>query len=341
LPFFATGYDYLHQKILQSDCIEVKRICYNYNMSYTLITGAYGFMGRNLIDAWHTTQDLIGIDLPPELWNRSSLEPFHNLVPVYHYDLREEQYLVSEHLKYVDTVIHCANTARIQPSWEQYDDYYLNNITASHRLFVNCQKYGVKTFVYFSSSSVYGRSLYPRQQESDRLDPTNPYAVSKIAAEQALLVQAQRGTTRLIIVRPFTMYGDYMDYGKNGLVVARYLRAWMDREPLLLDGGGTQTRDFVHAHDAIRALALILEHAQHLDVFNIGSGKSVSIKQLADCVSNRQIISPERVGAVPHTCADISKLRRLGFEPQVDVLEWLTDQVNKLILKTLHNKETA
>jgi len=307
-------------------------------MSYTLITGAHGFMGRNLIDAWHTTQDLIGIDLPPELWNRASLEPFHNLVPVYHYDLREEQYLSSEHLKYVDTVIHCANTARIQPSWENYDDYYLNNITATHRLFANCQKYGVETFVYFSSSSVYGPSLHPRQNEGDRLEPTNPYAVSKMAAEQALRVQAQRGKTRLIIIRPFTMYGSYMDYGKNGLVIARYLRAWMDQEPLLLDGGGAQTRDFVHASDVVAALELILEHGEHGSVYNIGSGVSVTVKQLADCVSSRQIISPERVGAVSRTCADIGKLRRLGYDPKVHVLDWLTSRIKTLKLE-VHNKE--
>jgi UDP-glucose 4-epimerase len=86
---------------------------------------------------------------------------------------------------------------------------------------------------------------------------------------------------------------------------------------------------------------LILEHAEHGSIYNIGSGKSVSIKQLADCVSGRQIISPNRIGAVSRTCADITKLRHLGFESQVDVLEWLTDQVKKLTLKTLHKKETA
>jgi len=309
-------------------------------MSYTLITGANGFMGRNLIDAWHVTRDIVGIDLPPALWNHSSLEPFRNIVPIYYYDLREEQYLAIEHLKYVDTVIHCAASTRIQPSWEQYDDYYLNNITASQQLFANCQRYGVKTFVYFSSSSVYGCSLYPRQSEGDRLEPTNPYAISKMAAERALTVQAQRGDTRLIIVRPFTMYGDYMDYGKNGLVIARYLRAWMDQEPLLLDGGGTQTRDFVHASDVVTALDLILEQADHGSIYNVGSGSSVAVKQLADCVSSRQIISPERIGAVSRTCADIDKLRRLGFDPHVDVVDWLTKRIETLKLEIYNKEET-
>ena len=309
-------------------------------MKKILITGVYGFMGRNIIDAWRERYDMIGTDLPPELWDSGGIESFHKTIPIYHYDLRDETHFLNPHLKNVDTVIHCAARARIPPSWEYYSDYYETNITASQRLFELAQTAGVETFLYFSSSSVYGNSSHDRQTESDQLAPTNPYAVSKLAAEYALQVQALRGKTRLIIVRPFTMYGKYMNYGKTGLVIARYLRAWMENEPLLLDGGGSQTRDFVHASDAIQALELAIEHAKHGEVFNVGSGQAVTIKQLADCVSSKQIISPERIGAVSRTCANISKLEKLGYEPQVDVLSWLTDYVEQLKLKTFNNKET-
>ena len=310
-------------------------------MKNILVTGAYGFMGRNLIEAWHERYNVIGTDLPPELWDSVSLESFHKLVPIYHYDLRDETHFLKQHFKNVDTVVHCAARARIQPSWESYDEYYETNITSSHKLFELAQQAGVETFVYFSSSSVYGNSSKSKQSETDELLPTNPYAVSKMAAEHALRVQAERGRTRLIIVRPFTMYGKYMNFGKNGLVIARYLRAWMDHEPLLLDGGGKQTRDFVHSSDAIQALELIIKYAEHLETFNIGSGRAVTIKQLADCVSPRQIISPDRIGAVAHTCADIAKLEQLGYKPQVEVLPWLTEYIEQLKLKTFKHKETV
>jgi UDP-glucose 4-epimerase len=309
-------------------------------MQKMLITGAYGFMGRNLIRAWYKTHDIMGLDLPPELWDGASFDPFVNLVPVYHYDLRDEIYLVNNRLQGVDTVIHCANRARIQPSWEHYEDYYDTNITATQRLFALCQKSGVKTFVYFSSSSVYGNSTKPAQSEDDVLVPTNPYAVSKLAAEHALRVQALRGDTRLIVVRPFTMYGDFMNYGAHGLVIAQYLRALRDDKPLMLEGGGTQTRDFVHADDAVRALEMILNHAEPGSVYNIGSGRTVAIKQLADCVSTRQIIAPNRIGAVQGTCADITKLEQLGYAPQVDVITWLTAYTKQYKLKTFNDKET-
>jgi nucleoside-diphosphate-sugar epimerase len=308
-------------------------------MKKILITGAYGFLGRNIAESWNSQHNLVGVDLSPDLWQNVSLEAFHRTIPVYHYDLTCDMHHVSQLLTEVDTVIHCANRARIQPSWSEYHSYYETNITASHNLFELAQRQGVKTFVYVSSSSVYGASTQPVQSESDPLVPTNPYAVSKLAAEHALRVQAQRGSTRLIIVRPFTMYGDYMNFGKNGLVIARFLRAWMDREPLLLDAGGYQTRDFVHVSDAVRAIELILDHADHLSTYNIGSGTAVSVKQLADCVSSQQIISPARIGAVAHTCADISKLAQVGYVPKVSVLPWLTTYLDQLKLKINNNKE--
>lgn len=310
-------------------------------MQKIMITGAYGFLGRNIIESWHRQHHLVGVDLSPDLWQNVSLEAFHRTIPVYHYDLTCDMHQVAPILFEVDTVIHCAARARIQPSWGEYPSYYETNITASHKLFELAQQQGVETFVYVSSSSVYGASTRSVQSESDPLVPSNPYAVSKLAAEHALRVQAQRGSTRLIIVRPFTMYGDHMNFGKNGLVIARFLRAWMDREPLLLDAGGHQTRDFVHVSDAIRAIELAQDHAEHLSVYNIGSGTAVSVKQLADCVSSQQIISPERIGAVAHTCADISKLAQLGYVPKMSVLPWLTNYLEQLKLKTHKNKESV
>jgi len=309
-------------------------------MRKILITGAYGFMGRNLIRSWHQQHDLIGIDLPPELWDGVSYEPFRNLATVYHYDLRDETYLLSYRLKNVDTVIHCANRARIQPSWSHYDDYYKTNLNASQSLFELCQTAGVKTFVYFSSSSVYGASTNSVQSESDVLVPTNPYAVSKLAAEHALRVQAQRGNTRLVIVRPFTMYGEFMNFGPHGLVIAQFIRALRENKPLMLEGGGLQTRDFIHADDVVQALELILTHSESNEIYNIGSGKTVSIKQLADCVSTRQILAPHRVGPVLHTCADITKLKHLGYVPTTDVLSWLTAYIKQHKLNIFTNKET-
>jgi UDP-glucose 4-epimerase len=209
--------------------------------------------------------------------------------------------------------------------------FMLNN----PKLLKNYWKWIIKKFIYISSSSVYGNNGTYRQHETSPLCPTNPYAVSKMAAESALKVQASEEPTELITVRPFTMYGDYMDFGEDALVISKFLTAWKRDEPLLLHGGGNQRRDFIHASDAVDGLLRILNHGSHGDVYNLGSGESVSIKEIADVISSKQIIVPDRRGAVQFTEADISRLKDLGFRPKVRILEWLTHCVNEYKLKEL------
>jgi nucleoside-diphosphate-sugar epimerase len=299
-----------------------------------MITGACGFLGRNLVRYLETTYpDLVLVDLPLDLFDTDVTSHWHQNHLVYHADINEDFSVVVDRMKGVDIVIHLANKSRIQASWTRYAEYYKTNITGSHKLFECAQNHGVKKFIYVSSSSVYGNSQHTAQKETDQLAPTNPYAISKAAAEWALTVQAEGKDTELIIVRPFTMYGDWMDYGDNALVIGKFIRAWQQGHPLMLDGGGAQTRDFLHATDAVAGLKLILEKGKHGDIFNLGTGESVTVKQLADCISNSQIVTPKRKGVVDHTKADITKLQALGYNPTIKVLDWLTDTVQELKLK--------
>lgn len=284
-----------------------------------MITGANGFFGRNLVQAWKDRYELTGLDYADHV--SSTKEPFdywHRNVLLQDLTLP----IAIPRLEQQHTVIHLAAKTRITPSWNHIRSYYETNITATQQLFRQCQEQGVKRFVYFSSSSVYG-NRWTKVSESAELRPTNPYAVSKASAEMALSVQAQMGDTELIIVRPFTMYGDYMNFGEGALAIAKFIAARERDEPLLLEGHGRKERDFVHASDAIKALDLILAHGRHRDVFNIGTGQTVSIKDIADAVTHKQVIVPDRPGPIERTWADISKIRAFGFAPSVDLLEWL------------------
>lgn len=299
-------------------------------MTKILITGANGFFGRNLIRSWRNRHTLYGIDLPTHLSKNATREPYadylssivapcditgHDLVPLMSQMTRSE------------IVIHLAAKTRITPSWNEQQSYYNTNLIGSLSAFEIAQGLGVKKFVYFSSSSVYGTNK--NMSEYSAMNPTNPYAVSKMAAETALTVQANKGDTELIIVRPFTMYGDFMALGKYSLAISKFLEAWEKDEPLILEGTGSQSRDFVHADDAIQALELILEKAKHLDIFNIGTGTTASIKSIADFISDKQILGPARTGHIERTCADITRLTALGYKPKVDLFEWLTDELAK------------
>jgi UDP-glucose 4-epimerase len=293
-----------------------------------MITGACGFLGRNLV-RFLSDHELILVDLPPDMFDEGVRESWWHNHKLFHVDISKNSNIVREKMRGVDIVIHLANKTRIGPSWIDYRSYYDVNIGASHELFAAAQDMDVKKFIFVSSSSVYGNNNTIRQREIDPLFPSNPYGVSKMAAEIALQVQAQGGLTELIIARPFTMYGDFMDFGENALVIAKFLDAWEKEEPLYIHGDGKQSRDFVHAFDAVQAMKLIIEHGRHGDIFNIGTGESVTVKELADVVSPRQIIVPDRKAPVQRTQADISRLQSLGFRPKVRVIEWLTEQIDE------------
>lgn len=276
-----------------------------------LLTGSKGFFGKNLLEQWQDRHDITGIDL-----DDCDIKDYERL----------RKFVAGQ-----DIVIHCAARTRIEPSWQHYQDYYETNITASQRLFEICQEESVKKFIYFSSSSVYGNSEgFVTQKESDRLCPTNPYAVSKAAAEQALTVQALKGSTELIIVRPFTMYGKYMSQGTYSLVIPKFFTAYKNGEPLLLEGGGNQTRDFVHVDDALAALDIVLSKGKGGDIFNIGSGASYSIKELANLISSNQQVVPARIGHIEHTFADISKLAKQGYRPKYNLFQWIISEKDQL-----------
>jgi UDP-glucose 4-epimerase len=302
-------------------------------MKRILITGIDGFVGRNLVDAWMNKYDLIGLDLPPDLFTNehTDLVKWHHSIN--QADIRENSSYYEFLLTDVDTVIHCAARTRINSSWVEYEDYYNTNIIGSHRLFEASQRYGVKKFIYFSSSSVYGNGVEGASKETDRLFPTNPYAVSKASAEMALTAQTIKGETELIIVRPFTMYGEHMNYGKYSLAIAKFLRMAQEGKPLMIDGTGEQRRDFIHISDAVQALELIMEQGRNGDIYNIGTGQTASVQELANAVSHRQIKVPDRIGAVEITCADISRLQALGYRPTIKVVEWLTARVKELNIK--------
>lgn len=291
-----------------------------------MITGANGFLGRNLVAYFKDKYHLVLVDQHPHLVKNKQLEPFDPDIKVTYLDIPTDIFQLGNLLDKVDIVIHCANHARIDPSWAEYQEYYENNITGSQKFFELCQIKKIKKFIYISSSSVYGNNGQESQTENGPLIPTNPYAVSKLAAEWALRVQSQKvWITELMIIRPFTMYGPYMDYSERALMIPKFFKCFVNNEPLLLHGDGLQERDFLFAADAVRGIELIMLQGTRDTVYNLGSGASYTVRQIADAISSMQVKTPDRMGPIRKTRADISKLKQIGFDPKTDVIQWITE----------------
>ena len=106
--------------------------------------------------------------------------------------------------------------------------------------------------------------------------------------------------------------------GVYALVLGIFLKRHAEGKPLEIHGDGSQRRDFIHVRDVAQANLAAFEGSLRGEVFNIGSGTNISVRELADLISPNQVRGPQRKGDALETLADISKARRmLNWSPTV------------------------
>ena len=188
---------------------------------------------------------------------------------------------------------------------------------------------GIGRFVYASSSAVYGEQEKLPITEDAPLKPTNTYGATKLAGEA--LVNAYRDEKGLstIALRYFNVYGPGMLGGLYAGVIYKFLKAALRGKPLTIYGDGEQTRDFVYVEDVARANLKALE-SRVGGVFNIGSGNSITINELAritlEITGSKSSImhTNPRLGDIKHSKADITKaINLLGWKLLIELREGL------------------
>ena len=185
-----------------------------------------------------------------------------------------------------------------------------------------------KRFVYSSTSSGYGNNPYPNV-ETQPDDCLNPYSASKIAAEKFCKMYYNLYGLETISLRYFNVFGERCPTrGQYAPVIGIFDRQKEAGESLTIVGDGSQRRDFIHVKDVAKAnflAAITPVDKKYLgEVFNVGSAKNYSVKQIADVISDNQIFIPERQGEMDVTLADITKIGEvIGWKPEIDVLDWI------------------
>jgi len=226
----------------------------------------------------------------------------------------------------MDGVLHCAAMSRSGPSQEQIDVCTGSNITGTQNMLLAARDAGVKRFIYSGSSTYYGNRL-PPHREDDPADILNIYGLTKRVGEQYALLFDQDFNLPSLVLRYFNVYGPRQpETGAYALVLGIFLRRAADGQVLEIHGDGSQRRDFVHVRDVAAANIAALESTVRGTVFNVGSGTSLSVKELADMISPNQIHTPGRKGDSLATLADISKIKAaLDWSPKVSFAEGLRE----------------
>lgn len=232
----------------------------------------------------------------------------------------------------VDGVFHCAAMSRSGPSQEQIDVCTQSNITGTQNMLLAARDAGAKRFIYSGSSTFYGNRPVPHR-ESDPPDLLNFYGLTKQVGEEYCLLFDKTSDLTCVVLRYFNVYGPRQpETGAYALVLGIFLNRRAENKVLEIHGGGSQRRDFVHVRDVVAANIAAFEHAGDKgvrgEVFNVGSGESLSVKELADMISPNQVQTEARKGDAAATLADISKIKRaLGWSPKVSFAEGLKELI--------------
>lgn len=243
----------------------------------------------------------------------------------------------------VDVVFHLAASVGRQRSIDNPQLDAEINVIGTINVLEVMRKKGVRRIVYSSSAAIFGELETPTIDENHPQKADCQYGVSKLAAEK--LVLAYHGLYGIdgICLRYFNIYGINQRFDLYGNVIPIFAKRIYSGEPITIYGDGTQTRDFVNVEDVALANYIASTSDIKSDVFNIGSGTSITINTLAEMMQDIADIhvginyAPERIGDVKHCKANADKIDRvLGFKTQVSLesglekyLKWYEANCNK------------
>lgn len=283
-----------------------------------LITGIAGFLGRYVAQYFSSQgYNVIGIDsVPPE---NSSIS---NIANYYRLKLPDTALVNVLQKTLPDVCIHCAGRASVPLSIaDPSDDYYANTVLTFEVLEALRHHAPACKFIFVSSAAVYGNPQSLPVSENESAAPISPYGFHKLQGELLCAEFSKIYGMETASVRIFSAYGP----GLRRQVLWDICRMAVINKSVLLQGTGYESRDFIHAIDVARALHFIATKGSMTGcVYNLASGCEVTIKDLAKMVLETlgESYTPQFDGIVPvgtprNWCADMSKLRSLGFEISV------------------------
>ncbi len=293
-------------------------------MAIDLVTGGAGFIGSHLVEALLARGRAVRVI---DNLSTGSLENLRGLrVEFVEGDIRDRE-AVDRAMLGVERVFHLAAMISVPGSMEDPLGCYETNLMGSLRVLEAAREHGVRSAVLASSAAVYGEVETP--VDEDMLPhPQSPYAASKLAMEQAGRLYVENYDLPVVSLRFFNVYGPRQSPDSAyAAVIPAFIRALLDGRAPVIYGDGEQMRDFIFVGDVARAMILASE-SEHVagEVFNVGSGATVSIQGLAAIL--RELIpgapgvdyGPPRPGDIRFSSADIENARqRIGFHPEVSL----------------------
>ena len=278
-----------------------------------LVTGSSGFVGRNLVEELkrHNVEVVTLTDLKAK---RDDIRDWKKI----------------KEIRNIDIVYHLAAITSVPFSFENPRETYEVNVLGTLNILELCRLCNADKIV-FASSYVYGQPQYVPIDEEHPLQPTNPYARSKMLGEELCRAYNTDFGVKCIILRPFNIYG----VGQNTDFLIPSIIAQLRYGKIELKDPAPK-RDFVYISDVIDAYIKAGEFKGNFEIFNIGYGTSYSVKEIVDKIIHLygkdvkvKYSGERRKNEIMDTIADTKKAKdKLGWKPRVDIDNGLGNILN-------------
>ena len=294
------------------------------------VTGGAGFIGSHLVkNLVERGNEIIVID-NLNTGKKKNVKKNLKKINFFEVDIRDFS-TIEDIMKNVDGIFHKAALASVQDSFRIPDKFFDVNVKGTENIFKIGKKLGIKV-VYASSSSVYGNPISNPIKENDDKNPINPYAKTKLENDKMAEKYAKNGL-KVIGLRYFNVFGPGQSKEYAGVIKLFLERIQQGLSPLI-NGDGFQVRDFVYVDDVVNANMLAMESNINGKFFNIGTGTTISVLDLANMIikfSGLKLKPIHRLavpGDVRATQADITKAKTmLKWKPTTSIQDWLKNAV--------------
>ncbi|WP_029688945.1 NAD-dependent 4,6-dehydratase LegB [Thermoanaerobacter sp. A7A] len=304
-----------------------------------LVTGAGGFIGSHLVERLIERGAKVRAFVrynSKNNWGWLETSPYKDEIEIYTGDIRDYD-SVKDSMKGIEVVFHLAALIGIPYSYISPLAYIKTNIEGTYNVLQSARELGVERVIHTSTSEVYGTAKYVPIDESHPLQPQSPYSATKISADNIALSFYNAFNLPVTIVRPFNTYGPRQS---ARAVIPTIITQIMSGKKQIKLGNLRPTRDMNYVIDTVNGFIKIAECDELLgEVTNIGSGKEISIGDLArlisqlmgveiEIVQEYQRFRPEK-SEVERLLCDNTKIKKFtDWEPQYTLEEGLIQTIN-------------
>lgn len=306
-----------------------------------LITGATGFVGRNLLSVLIETKSfrsgslkLICVTRQPNIL-RAQWPNVEQKLYILNWDIHKSS---NQDLSKVDFVFHLAGENRVFQTESQGKRISDTTILGTKNVLEASSRYGSPRIAFASSGAVYGSAAIgqcPFREdmliELDGMGQQDPYRASKRTAELLCSDFNSRGSAEVMIARMFTFVGPYLPLNA-GYAIGNFIHDCLSGRPIRVNSDGSSVRTYQYSLDLINWLITILIRGQSGRIYNVGSSEEISIAELSSrvaeiCDNQLGVEIIGRVGQDPVSSWYVPNIERAKHELGLHNLFTLSDSI--------------